>query len=166
MSELIITSPSNARLKSLVALRRRRAREEAGLTLLEGYDELSLALDAGLVPRVVYYCPELMLDPSVQQDPVQRAHAPRRDTRQLGRGGFGEDADHGSRGGVLAAARPGVRAHGNARLSAAGVNTAAQYLSTNEEVGYVVIDVDGATGLPALGELCAVPATIRCRILY
>ncbi len=61
---------------------------------------------------------------------------------------------------------PGVLAHVNERLSAAGVNIAAQYLSTNECVGYVVIDVDGATGLPAFGELCTVPATIRCRILY
>jgi D-3-phosphoglycerate dehydrogenase len=61
---------------------------------------------------------------------------------------------------------PGVLAHVNERLSSAGVNIAAQYLSTNEEVGYVVIDVDAATRLPALSELCAVPATIRCRILY
>ncbi|HEY5181829.1 MAG TPA: RNA methyltransferase, partial [Dermatophilaceae bacterium] len=45
MSELIITSPANPRLKSLVALRRRRVREESGLTLVDGYDELSLALD-------------------------------------------------------------------------------------------------------------------------
>jgi D-3-phosphoglycerate dehydrogenase / 2-oxoglutarate reductase len=61
---------------------------------------------------------------------------------------------------------PGVLAQVNERLSAAGINIAAQYLSTNEEVGYVVIDVDRAASQPALGELCAVPATIRCRILY
>jgi D-3-phosphoglycerate dehydrogenase len=61
---------------------------------------------------------------------------------------------------------PGVLAHVNERLSAAGINIAAQYLSTNEEVGYVVIDFDRAAGQPALRELCAVPDTIRCRILY
>jgi D-3-phosphoglycerate dehydrogenase len=61
---------------------------------------------------------------------------------------------------------PGVLAHVNERLSAAGINIAAQYLSTNEEVGYVVIDVDRAASQPALSELCAVPDTIRCRILY
>jgi len=61
---------------------------------------------------------------------------------------------------------PGVLADLNERLSAAGINIAAQYLSTNEEVGYVVIDVDGAGSPLTLGELCAVPATIRCRILY
>ncbi|MHB8949506.1 MAG: phosphoglycerate dehydrogenase [Rhodoferax sp.] len=61
---------------------------------------------------------------------------------------------------------PGVLAHVNERLSAAGINIAAQYLSTNEEVGYVVIDVDSAASQAALDELCAVPETIRCRILY
>ena len=34
-----------------------------GTTLVEGYEELALALDAGVVPAAVYYCPELMLDP-------------------------------------------------------------------------------------------------------
>lgn len=61
---------------------------------------------------------------------------------------------------------PGVLAHVNERLSAAGINIAAQYLSTSEEVGYVVIDVDSAASQSALAELRAVPATIRCRILY
>jgi D-3-phosphoglycerate dehydrogenase len=61
---------------------------------------------------------------------------------------------------------PGVLAQVNERLSAAHINIAAQYLSTNEEIGYVVIDVDSAASRPALDQLCAVAATIRCRILY
>ena len=61
---------------------------------------------------------------------------------------------------------PGVMAQVNERLSAAGINIAAQYLSTNEDVGYVVIDVDSAASQLALDQLCAVPTTIRCRILY
>ena len=89
MSDLIITSPANPRLKSLVALRRRRAREEAGTTLIEGYDELSLALDAGVVPRTVYFCPELMLHPDVQGDVVTRVAArSASETQQLGRAAF------------------------------------------------------------------------------
>ena len=88
MSDLIITSPANARLKSLVALRRRRAREEAGTTLIEGYDELSLALDAGVVPRTVYFCPELMLHPDVQREVVTRVRALGSETQQLGRAAF------------------------------------------------------------------------------
>jgi D-3-phosphoglycerate dehydrogenase len=61
---------------------------------------------------------------------------------------------------------PGVLAHVNERLSAAGINIAAQYLSTFEDVGYVVIDVDSAASQAALDELVDVPGTIRCRILY
>jgi D-3-phosphoglycerate dehydrogenase len=61
---------------------------------------------------------------------------------------------------------PGVLAHLNERLAAAGINIAAQYLSTNEKIGYVVIDVDPTGGRMALADLRAVPATIRCRILY
>ena len=61
---------------------------------------------------------------------------------------------------------PGVLAQVNERLSAAGINIAAQYLSTFEDLGYVVIDVDSAASQLALDELRSVPGTIRCRILY
>ena len=57
--DLHLTSPANPRLKALVGLRRRRARDEAGLTVVEGHEELSLALAAGVVPQTLYVCPEL-----------------------------------------------------------------------------------------------------------
>jgi TrmH family RNA methyltransferase len=88
MTELIITSPANARLKALVALRRRRAREQAGHTSLEGFEELTLALDAGLVPRSLYWCPELMADPAGQRGLVDRVAALGAETLQLGRAAF------------------------------------------------------------------------------
>jgi TrmH family RNA methyltransferase len=55
-----ITSPTNDRIKELVALRRRRPRERSGVTLVEGYEELELALSAGVRPYALYYCPELV----------------------------------------------------------------------------------------------------------
>ena len=61
---------------------------------------------------------------------------------------------------------PGVMARINERFSAAGINIAGQYLRTYEEVGYVVIDVDTTASQVAQDELCGVPGTIRCRILY
>ena len=60
MDELHITSPANPRLKALAGLRRRRTLEQEGRTLIEGYDELGLALDAGVVPHALFYCPDLM----------------------------------------------------------------------------------------------------------
>ena len=109
MSELIITSPANSRLKSLVSLRRRRAREDAGLTLIEGYDELSLALEAGVVPRSVYYCPELMLDPGGQQDVVLRVQSMGSDTQRLGRLAFEKVAYREGPDGFLAVVDSVVR---------------------------------------------------------
>ena len=61
---------------------------------------------------------------------------------------------------------PGVMARINERFSAAGINIAAQYLRTNEEVGYVVTDVDSRSEKIAFDQLCAIPGTIRCRVLY
>jgi RNA methyltransferase, TrmH family len=58
-AELEITSPANPRIKQLAALRRRRARDESGVTLVEGRAEIELALAAGVRPRSVYYCPAL-----------------------------------------------------------------------------------------------------------
>lgn len=59
---LEITSPANPRIKQVAALRRRRARDQAGLTLVEGYEELDLALAAGARPKVLYVCPGLAGD--------------------------------------------------------------------------------------------------------
>ena len=58
-ADLDITSPANPRIKHLVALRRRRVRDDAGVTLVEGFEELGLALAAGVRPRALFYSPEL-----------------------------------------------------------------------------------------------------------
>ena len=56
---LEITSAANPRVKRLVALRHRRARDRAGVTLVEGYEELAMALSTGARPRELYVCPAL-----------------------------------------------------------------------------------------------------------
>ncbi len=61
---------------------------------------------------------------------------------------------------------PGVMAQLNERFSAAGINIDAQYLRTNNEVGYVVTDVNSTAEQIAYGDLCSIPGTIRCRVLY
>jgi RNA methyltransferase, TrmH family len=58
--DLELTSTSNPRVKELAGLRRRRSRDDAGLTLVEGHEELVLALDAGVRPRTLYYSPALV----------------------------------------------------------------------------------------------------------
>lgn len=85
---LVITSPANPRLRALSALRRRRGRETEGLTLVEGYEELSLALSAGVVPRSLYYCPELMADPGAQCAVVEQVRERGGEVVQVGRVAF------------------------------------------------------------------------------
>lgn len=61
---------------------------------------------------------------------------------------------------------PGVMAQINERFSRYGINIAAQYLRTHEELGYVVIDVESDSDRIAMEELCGIEGTIRCRVLY
>lgn len=64
LSMTLITSIHNPRVKHLLALRDRRERAQAGQMLVEGYDELALALACGARPIELYYCPALMRDPA------------------------------------------------------------------------------------------------------
>ena len=55
-----ITSLQNPRVKYIVKLREdKRQRKLDGLMLVEGYDELTLALSTGLKPQTVLTAPEL-----------------------------------------------------------------------------------------------------------
>lgn len=55
-----ITSPQNARVKHIVRLRDdSRRRRQDGLMLVEGRDEIQLALSAGHVPQTIFWTPEL-----------------------------------------------------------------------------------------------------------
>lgn len=102
MSDPLITSPANARLKALAALRRRRGRDGAGRTLLEGYDELALGLSAGLAPYELFYCPELMLAPDQQQDVVAACRAAGASITRLSRAAFEKVAYREGADGFLA----------------------------------------------------------------
>lgn len=61
---------------------------------------------------------------------------------------------------------PGVLSAINTQLSKSGINILAQYLKTNEEIGYVVLDVDAEISKKAQEMLRDVKGTIRIRLLY
>src|SRR5258708_12783445 len=56
----LITSPSNPRISRLHDLHTTRGRKKSGLFLMEGPHLLEALLDAQIVPREVYYQPELL----------------------------------------------------------------------------------------------------------
>jgi D-3-phosphoglycerate dehydrogenase len=61
---------------------------------------------------------------------------------------------------------PGVLSQINTSLSNHKINILGQYLKTNEQIGYVVLDVDKQLSTKALGLLREVKATIKVRMLY
>jgi D-3-phosphoglycerate dehydrogenase len=62
--------------------------------------------------------------------------------------------------------RPGVLAGINGALAEHGANVLAQYLRTNEQVGYAVTDIDQEDAPDLAAALRAVPGTLRFRTLY
>ena len=61
---------------------------------------------------------------------------------------------------------PGVLSEINTKLSMHKINIVAQYLKTNDEIGYVVLDVDKSLSKEALELLRNVKQTLKVRLLY
>lgn len=61
---------------------------------------------------------------------------------------------------------PGVLSEINTRLSSHKINILSQYLKTNDEIGYVVLDVNKNLSKEALELLKDVKETIKVRLLY
>ncbi len=61
---------------------------------------------------------------------------------------------------------PGVLSEINSRLSEKNINIVGQYLKTNEEIGYVILDVDTKLSQEAFGILREVKGTIKTRMVY
>ena len=61
---------------------------------------------------------------------------------------------------------PGVLSSINQIFAENGINIGAQYLQTNDKIGYVVIDVAADYSELALNKLNEVEGTIRCRVLF
>ena len=61
---------------------------------------------------------------------------------------------------------PGVLSAINTQLSKHNINIVGQYLKTNDEIGYVVLDVDKKLSSQALQLLKEVKETIKVRMLY
>lgn len=61
---------------------------------------------------------------------------------------------------------PGIMSAINAVFSENNVNVTAQFLQTNEAIGYVVVDVDAEYSDVALAKIASIDGTIRSRVLF
>lgn len=61
---------------------------------------------------------------------------------------------------------PGVLGEVNSKLSESGINILGQYLKTNDEIGYVILDVNTQLSREALAILKEVRGTIKTRMVY
>jgi len=61
---------------------------------------------------------------------------------------------------------PGVLGDINSRLSKRGINITGQYLKTNDEIGYVILDVESKLSQEAFEILKKVKGTVRARMVY
>ncbi|MDQ3800084.1 MAG: phosphoglycerate dehydrogenase [Acidobacteriota bacterium] len=61
---------------------------------------------------------------------------------------------------------PGVLGEINSKLSSRNINIVSQYLKTNEEIGYVILDIDTELSKEAFAILKEVNATIKTRMVY
>jgi D-3-phosphoglycerate dehydrogenase len=62
--------------------------------------------------------------------------------------------------------RPGVLIQINQAFAEKGINIAAQYLQTTENIGYVVMDIETENAAEGLAQLSAIEGTIKSRILH
>jgi len=62
--------------------------------------------------------------------------------------------------------RPGILSAINQTLSELGINISSQYLQTDGELGYVVVDIDAQYSEMAMTKIRDIPGTIRCRVLW
>ncbi|MDT0593527.1 phosphoglycerate dehydrogenase [Glaciecola petra] len=62
--------------------------------------------------------------------------------------------------------RPGILTQINHAFADKNINIAAQYLQTDEDIGYVVIDIDAKNAVEGLAQLSAIEGTIKSRILH
>jgi D-3-phosphoglycerate dehydrogenase len=61
---------------------------------------------------------------------------------------------------------PGVLKEVNYVFTSKGINIAGEYLQTDPEIGYVIVDTESRLGSGILDELKAIEGTIRVRMLY
>jgi RNA methyltransferase, TrmH family len=138
-----LASPSNPRIKAAVRLRDRRAREELGLTLVDGARELRRALDAGVeVVEAFLHEPALAgEDARVALDRLRASGVPLHSTSELAfaKVAFGARVD-----GLVAVVRPPALDLAALRLPSDPLVIVVEGVEKPGNVGAILRSADGA----------------------
>ncbi len=138
-----ITSLQNPRLKELVKLRDRRARDEAGTFLIEGYREITRALEKGVALRELYFAPDWFLgenEPAV----MARAEAAGAKLFELSKDAFAKAAYRDRPDGLLAVAPQWRRTLGELAASPSPLLLVVEAIEKPGNLGTILRSADAA----------------------
>lgn len=139
----IITSLANPAVKELVRLRRRRTHESGADILIDGRREIERAIDAGVRPRRVFYCAEILDESAlrwVQGVATQPGAAAFEVTRSVfAKITYGDRLD----GFVITAGRPSLGLE-DVKLSRAPLIAAIEGIGKPGNLGAIIRSADGA----------------------
>ena len=150
-----ISSPANPRIKALVRLRKRRERDREGRFLIEGFREISRALDAGVNIGELYVCPEMYLGRH-EGDLVDRAAATGAEIVVVSTGAFGKASYRDRPEGLLAVAGQFLTSLDRLDLSESPLVLVAEGIEKPGNLGTMLRTADAAG---ATGVIVADPAT-------
>lgn len=142
---MVIDSPANPRVRTAVGLRERRAREQSGLTLVDGAREARRAVDAGLPIEIAFACDEL-----ITSEDARAALATLRDTGRAGvivevsprafeKLAYGDRSD-----GIVLVVRPTLRSLDDLELGPDPLVVVTEDVEKPGNLGAILRSVDGA----------------------
>jgi TrmH family RNA methyltransferase len=139
----VLASPSNPRIKAAARLRDRRARESAGLTIVDGAREVRRAFDAGVEVVEAFVCEPLLAgeDARAALDAIIAADVPTTTTTEtaFAKLAFGDRAE-----GLVVVVRAPTRRLDDLRLSTDPLLVVVEGVEKPGNIGAILRSADGA----------------------
>jgi TrmH family RNA methyltransferase len=142
---MVIDSPANPLVRTALALRERRAREQSGLTLVDGAREARRAVDAGVPVESAFACEELITSEDARSALATLRATGRADVivevspRAFEKLAYGDRAD-----GIVLVVRPTLRSLESLELGPSPIVVVTEDVEKPGNLGAILRSVDGA----------------------